>query len=201
MKKILLTIVCVLLSFSIHAKTLKDYESQAESGNPESAFKVGIMYEFGLKDQVKPNLNKAIRYYEIAYNNGEPKAAARLGVINYERSDTKKAIEYFKFGAEQGESLSEAYLGKILEKSGKNETALRFYEKSVKKGNPYGKMFLGEYYLKNETKGSDNFIKGYALLVNANKVNKDAKLIISRYPYKFNKNEQETLKKYMRQYQ
>lgn len=201
MKKILLTIICVLLSFSIHAKTLKDYERQAESGNPESAFKLGIMYEFGLKDQVKPNLNKAIRYYEISYNNGEPKAAARLGVINYERSDTKKAIEYFKFGAEQGESLSEAYLGKILEKSGKAETALRFYEKSVKKGNPYGKMFLGEYYLKNETKGSDNFIKGYALLVNANKVNKDAKIIISKYPYKFNKTEQETLKKYMRQYQ
>lgn len=190
-----------MLSFSIHAKTLKDYERQAESGNPESAFKLGIMYEFGLKDQVKPNLNKAIRYYEISYNNGEPKAAARLGVINYERSDTKKAIEYFKFGAEQGESLSEAYLGKILEKSGKAETALRFYEKSVKKGNPYGKMFLGEYYLKNETKGSDNFIKGYALLVNANKVNKDAKIIISKYPYKFNKTEQETLKKYMRQYQ
>ena len=201
MKKILLTIICVLLSFSIHAKTLKDYEKQAESGNPESAFKLGIMYEFGLKDQVKPNLNKAIRYYEISYNNGEPKAAARLGVINYERSDTKKAIEYFKFGAEQGESLSEAYLGKILEKSGKAETALRFYEKSVKKGNPYGKMFLGEYYLKNESKGSDNFIKGYALLVNANKVNKDAKIIISKYPYKFNKTEQETLKKYMRQYQ
>jgi TPR repeat protein len=201
MKKILLTIICVLLSFSIHAKTLKDYERQAESGNPESAFKLGIMYEFGLKDQVKPNLNKAIRYYEISYNNGEPKAAARLGVINYERSDTKKAIEYFKFGAEQGESLSEAYLGKILEKSGKSDTALRFYEKSVKKGNPYGKMFLGEYYLKNETKGSDNFIKGYALLVNANKVNKDAKIIISKYPYKFNKTEQETLRKYMRQYQ
>lgn len=201
MKKILLTIICVLLSFSIHAKTLKDYERQAESGNPESAFKLGIMYEFGLKDQVKPNLNKAIRYYEISYNNGEPKAAARLGVINYERSNTKKAIEYFKFGAEQGESLSEAYLGKILEKSGKLDTALRFYEKSVKKGNPYGKMFLGEYYLKNETKGSDNFIKGYALLVNANKVNKDAKIIISKYPYKFNKTEQETLRKYMRQYQ
>lgn len=201
MKKILLTIICVLLSFSIHAKTLKDYERQADSGLPDSAFKLGIMYEFGLKDQVKPNLNKAIRYYEISYNNGEPKAAARLGVINYERSDTKKAIEYFKFGAEQGESLSEAYLGKILEKSGKAETALRFYEKSVKKGNPYGKMFLGEYYLKNESKGSDNFIKGYALLVNANKVNKDAKIIISKYPYKFNKTEQETLKKYMRQYQ
>lgn len=201
MKKIILATICVLLSFSIHAKTLKDYEKQAESGNPDSAFKVGIMYEFGLNGQVNPNLNKAIRYYEIAYSNGEPKAAARLGVINYERSDTKKAIEYFKFGAEQGESLSEAYLGKILTDSGKKDAGLRFYDKSVKKGNPYGKMFLGEYYLKNEPKGSDNFIKGYALLVNANKVNKDAKLIINRYPYKFNKTEQETLKKYMRQYQ
>jgi len=201
MKKIVLTIVCVLLSFSIHAKTLKDYERQAESGNPDSAFKLGIMYEFGLKDQVKPNLNKSIRYYEIAYANGEPKAAARLGVINYDRSNKKKAIEYFKAGAEEGESLSEAYLGKILDESGKKETALKFYEKSVNKGNPYGKMFLGEYYLKNEKQGTDNFIKGYALLVNANKLNKDAKLIINKYPYKFNKAEQETLKKYMRQYQ
>jgi len=200
MKKVILAALFIFISFSIQAKTLDDYQEEAEDGNIDSAFKSGMIYEFGIEGQINKNLNKSMRYYKIAHDGGNVKASARLGVINYDRANYKEALSYFKVGAEKNESLSEAYLGKILEKNGKEDTALKFYEKSVRSNNPFGKMFLAEYYITNSPKGSDDFLKGYALLVSANKQNPDAKRLLNRYPYKFNKSEQETLKKYIQMY-
>lgn len=200
MKKVILALVSIFLSFSIYAKSLDDYQNEAENGDENSAFKLGMIYEFGIAGKVDKNMNQAVRYYTMAHDGGNVRASGRLGVINYDRANYKKALEYLKIGAEKNEGLSEAYLGKILEKNNKIDSALKFYDKSVKNNNPYGKMFMGEYYIKTAAKGSDDFIKGYALLVSANKQNEEAKRIINRYPYKFNKKEQETLKNYMSVY-
>jgi TPR repeat protein len=200
MKKILITTLLTFSIFTAQAKSITDYEREAERGNSNSAFSAGLVYEMGIQGKINKNQNKAIRYYEMAHKGGNIKATARLGVINYNKGDYKKALEYFKVGANKEEGLSEAYLGKILENNKKGDTAIKFYEKSVKNNNPYGKMFLGEYYIKNSKKGSDNFLRGYALLVSANKQNKEAKSILNRYPYKFNKDEQDKLRKFIAQY-
>lgn len=200
MKKIIFATLLTLVTLSIQAKSLEEYQNEAERGNADSAFSAGLINEFGIKGKINKNQNKAIRYYEIAHNKGNIKSTARLGVIYFDKGDYKKSIEYLKIGANKGEGLSEAYLGKILEKNKKTETAIKFYEKSVKNKNPYGKIFLGEYYIKNSKKGSDNFLRGYALLVSANSQNKEAKNYLDRYPYKFNKEEQEKLKKYISEY-
>ncbi len=200
MKKILLLLTAVFLTVSIQAKDLSQYEAEAERGNSDSAFTAGLIHEFGIKGKLNKNPNKAMRFYEMSSKKGNLKANARLGVIYYDKGDYKKSLEYLKIGAAKGESLSEAYLGKILERNGNKDTAIKFYEKSVKSNNPYGKMFLGEYYIKNNKNGSDNFLRGYALLVSANKQNVEAKKILDRHPYKFNKDEQEKLRKFIQQY-
>lgn len=200
MKKILITIASLLISTSLYAKSIQDYEQEAENNNPNSAFKAGLAYEFGVQGSLDKNLNKAIRYYEISSNNGNAKASSRLGVIYYNRAYYPKAIEYFKLGAQKGEGLSLAYLGKVMEKNNKNDSALKFYRESVKTNNPYGKMFLGEYLIKNNPKSSDSFLEGYAVLISANKQNPEAKTIMDRYPYQFNKKDQARLLQLVKQY-
>jgi TPR repeat protein len=200
MKKILVIIISLLFVTTVNAKTLSQYEAEAENNNPTSAYKVALAYEFGIQGQVDKNTNKAIRYYLIAHKAGNLRATARLGVNYYDRRDYPEAIKYFKIGAAKGESLSQAYLGKILEQNNKIDSAIKFYRSSIKDQNPYGKMFLGEYLIKNSKKGSDEFLEGYALLVSANKKNTEAKNIINKYPYKFTKVEQEKILKIVNQY-
>lgn len=196
MKKIILVILFSLCTTISLAKSLNTYIEEADNGNPTSAFKLGMIYEFGISGKVNKDLSKAIQYYTLAAEEDNYKAISRLGVIYYNRADYTKAISYFKIGASNEEALSEAYLGKILEeRSNKPESAVKFYESSVKKNNPYGKMFLGEFYIKNEKRGSPKFIKGYALLVSASKVNSEAKNIIKRHPYTFTDDDKEILKK------
>lgn len=195
MKKIILI---TLLSFGAslsQAQSLNEYIEEADNGNYNSAFKLGLIYEFGINGKVNRDLNKAVNYYKIAVEGDNYKAISRLGVIYYNKAEYTKAINYFKLGAKNEEALSEAYLGKILEsRANKPESAIKFYESSISKNNPYGKMFLGEYYIRNEKKGSNNFIKGYALLASASKVNDEAKQIIKRYPYTFKEEDKKILK-------
>lgn len=195
MNKLILLLTLIMMPFFSSAKNLNSYINEAERGHSDSALKLGMMYEFGMEKQVNRDISKAVYYYTIAAEEKNYRAIARLGVISYNKAEYKKAIEYFKLAARNGESLSEAYLGKIIEEQSQNKSeAVRFYESSIKKNNPLGKMFLGEYLVKTKKKGSRDFIRGFALLVSASKVNEDAKRIIKRYPYKFNKEEQVMLK-------
>lgn len=200
MKRILIPILSLFIISSANAKSLNQYIQEAEQRNPNSAYKVGLAYEFGVKDTVNRDINRAVRYYNIAHDGGVARATSRLGVINYETRNYSEALKYFKIGAEKKESLSQAYLGKILEDNKKNDRAVQFYRQSVKDNNPVGKKFLGEFLIKNNPKGSDPFLEGYALLVSASKKNAEAKRILSSYPYKFNKEEQKVLLKYVNQY-
>lgn len=195
MKKIILTAILIFIPFISNAKDLSSYISEAENGNSSSSFKLGMIYEFGIDGTVNKDINKAVYYYTMAAESNNYKAISRLGVISYNKAEYKTSIEYFKKGAKNGEALSEAYLGKILEEQSSNkQQAVKFYESSINKNNPYGKMFLGEYLIKTNKKGSREFIRGFALLVSASKINEDAKKIIKRYPYTFTKNDQVILK-------
>lgn len=195
MKKIILTVIICLIPLISQAKSLNTYIKEADSGNSSSALKLGLMYEFGLKNKIDKDINKAIYYYSIAAEEDNYRAISRLGVISYNRAEYNKAIDYFKMGAKNGESLSEAYLGKIIEERSEDKTkAVKFYESSIKKNNPYGKIFLGEHLIKTKERGSREFIRGYALLVSASKVNEQAKVIIKRHPYTFSKSDQIILK-------
>ena len=200
MKKILVIISSVLFMSVVQAKTISQYENEAEQNNPDSAYKAALAYEFGVEGQVNKNENKSIRYYTIAHQGGNIRATSRLGVSYYNKKQYQEAIKYFKIGATKNEALSQAYLGKILEQNNKIESALKFYRSSVQSGNPYGKMFLGEYLIKSSDKGSDDFLEGYGLLLSANKKNKEAKKIIDKYPYKFTSKEQQKLIKFMNNY-
>jgi hypothetical protein len=195
MKKIILVILFSLYSTISTAKSLNTYIEEADNGNSTSAFKLGMIYEFGIEDKVNIDISKAIQYYTLAAEEDNYKAISRLGVIYYNRADYSKSISYLKLGATKEEALSEAYLGKILEeRADKPEAAVKFYESSAKKNNPYGKMFLGEFYIKNEKRGSLKFLKGYALLVSASKLNIEAKDFIRRNPYTFSEEDKEILK-------
>ena len=200
MKRILIPILSLFIISSANAKSLNQYIQEAEQKNPNSAYKVGLAFEFGVKDSVNRDMNRAVRYYNIAHDGGVARATSRLGVINYETRNYNEALKYFKIGAEKKESLSQAYLGKILENNKKYDRAVQFYRESVKDNNPVGKNFLGEFLIKNNPKGSNLFLEGYALLVSASKKNAESKRILSRYPYKFNKEEQKVLLKYVNQY-
>lgn len=200
MKRILIPIISLFIITSANAKNLNQYVQEAEQKNPNSAYKAGLAFEFGVKNSVNRDINRAVRYYIIAHDGGVVRATSRLGVINYETRNYNEALKYFKIGAEKKESLSQAYLGKILENNKKYDRAIQFYRESVKDNNPVGKKFLGEYLIKNNPKGSNLFLEGYALLVSASKKNAESKQILSRYPYKFNKEEQKVLLKYINQY-
>ena len=117
------------------------YLRAAELGDPEAAFHVAFMSEYGEGTDISKE--RAVTYYAKATSAGHRGAAHNLGVFYYFGSGVKKnlkrAYELFLFAAQKGKADSMRNLGVMYENGDyvkKNlEMALKWYSKAVEYGN------------------------------------------------------------------
>lgn len=117
------------------------YLRAAELGDPEAAFCVAFMSEYGEGTII--STERAVTYYAKAASAGHRGAAHNLGFFYYSgngvKKDLKRAYELFLFAAQKGKADSMRNLGVMYENGDyvkKNlEMALKWYSKAVDYGN------------------------------------------------------------------
>lgn len=101
-------------AFRANFKLAQDnYEKAAEKGHIGAQYILGFMYEHGHHEY---NLEKAIRYYTLAADNGHLLSTKQLASL-YQLPDCKnynKAYIYAKMAADMGEKEGEFILGNLL---------------------------------------------------------------------------------------
>ena len=91
-------------------------EQQARLGNPEAQYQLGLMHEKGLNG-LKPDLKKAIEWFEMAAQSKHPKAQLRLAEFyefgNGVPQNRVTARSYYKLAADQTSDRETAETAKI----------------------------------------------------------------------------------------
>lgn len=138
-------------------------KAKAESGDAESQFRLGFMYDVGLGCDEDPE--KAEIWYCKAANGNHPDALFHYGVMVYEKAktnaDVKEALSLWKRAATRGHVLSQLYLGYMYE-NGKGmfwksrDAAIYWYNRAATQGNPAAMIQLGDLHQNMFSLFSDN---------------------------------------------
>lgn len=133
-----------------HEKMIKD----AQNGNLDAQLSLGYIYLYGEGD-IKPDYNKAFRYYEMAAAQNDNVAINNLGSLYYSGIGTPanvaKAMEMFDKAAKLGNveaSVNLAFLymteNPIQQDS---KLGLELFQTAAQQGNPTAQFMLGYAYL------------------------------------------------------
>lgn len=161
-KKIILFISLMLISLTISAKTIDILESKARSGDADSMYKLGLIYENGFNPKrgefISSDINMSIYWYERADKLGIVRASTRLGVIYFNDGEYIKSSEFLKKGIEKKEPLAFLYYSKILKIQKKLEEANKHLEYAVIKGVPEALYIFGKNKL---DESNPNYYQAY----------------------------------------
>ena len=117
-------------------------------GNKSAQYKLGIMYEYGF---VNTDIERAIRYFELAAAQGDPKSAYHLAML-YQRPEYKnyrKAFEFARFAAEnglmEGEFLYAIFLFYGRGCPANEDKAYDYFRRAFGHGMYQAKIYLDKY--------------------------------------------------------
>ena len=183
MKKIFLMILFCSFSLS-QATTMKDIELSARNGNADAQYKMGLIYEFGVKTQA--DQSQAEFWYKKADKKDKIRATTRLAVMFYDDGELKKAMPYLKKSILKKEPLSMVYYGKFLLSKNNKDLAKKYYKIGMDNDIPQAfyeqGVLLGDYY--------NDYFNAYKFTMKAKlKGFKKADSKIKEYKDKLTKNE------------
>jgi len=179
---LILSIPCFIsISFANNLEE-PSLEQQADQGNANAQYKLGIIYE-----QDSSNYNKskqAIDLYKKSANQGNADAQYKIGEL-YEKGnaihkiaqDYFKAVEWYTKAANQGNANAQYSLGNLYEQSHgvpqDYNKAIEWYTKAANQDLIIAQCKLGELYEKinNESNQPDYFevVKWYTKIANQKK--------------------------------
>lgn len=143
-------------------KTFAEITTEAERGDPEAQFNLGMIYLEGLgagSGSVAKDVTKARQWLERSAKGGYPKALFNLGVMFYQGTDGVKqnlatARTWFTDAAKQNDRLGQFNLGVMWyrgEGGPKNfEEARKLFEAATVQGYAEGAYNIGVMYAKGE---------------------------------------------------
>ena len=127
----------------------------ANKGDPNAQYKLGIMYEEG--KGVAQDYQEALKWYTNASEQGHAGAQFNLGYMylvgkGIPQVHNKEAAKWFIKAAEQGHAEAQQKLGfmyeqKIFDMPQDNNEAVKWYRKSAEQGNNCAKYSLGGMYI------------------------------------------------------
>lgn len=95
-----------------YVTVIKIARPQAEMGDRDAQFIMGIMYDEG--KGVNQNYKEAIKWYQKAANQGHASAQYNLGVMYYEgfglSQNSKEAVKWYRLAANQGLAIAQLNL-------------------------------------------------------------------------------------------
>ncbi len=125
----------------------------ADEGNGDSQLDLAYMYLYGT-DEIEPDFDQAIKYYDMAATQNDPIALNNLGSLYFSGIGTKrdipKSLMYFKKAADLGNDNAQINLAFIYLAGGKkdaerNKKAIEMF-KLAKDNNNIAKFMLGYAY-------------------------------------------------------
>lgn len=146
----------------------------ANEGSKEDQMNLAYMYLYGAND-VKPDFEKAFKFYEMAAKQDDPIALNNLGSLYFSGIGTKKdsnlALLCFKKAADLGNdnaalNLAFIYLTGGAKDASRNRKSVELFEKSQKAGNKIAEFMLGYAYYKGFVV-EPNYKEAYKLIRNA----------------------------------
>lgn len=130
----------------------------AERGDPEAQYVLGVMYEFG-ENGVPEDMKIAVAWYEKAARQHHPHAeealkecALTLGMEALNAGDIPGAVGYFAASAAMGDDVAQVMTGDLVLRHGKGHvpdhirSARFWYELAAKQGNADALLRLGDLY-------------------------------------------------------
>ena len=121
----------------------------AEAGSVDAQCSVGSMYHLGFG--VETDLDKAIKWYSLAGEQGHPVAQNNLGMIyRFREGCQEKAVKWYRLAAEQGfpfaqDALAEMYASGCGTKKD-SVAAVKWYRLAAERGFPLSCHNLGKMY-------------------------------------------------------
>lgn len=94
------------------ADQLDRLQASANSGNADSAFRLGRAYKIG--DDVPADLDKAEHWFARAAKLGNPRAGAELGLVLAQNGKGAAAMPWLTAAAEKGDARAQYALGALL---------------------------------------------------------------------------------------
>lgn len=118
-------------------------------------YRIGQMYLNG--KGCKADLEKAVKYLELAYKGGNDMAACSLANIYVQNKDDPKKIDKaFKLlhhSADKNNNVQAQYnLAKLYMERGDIKKSLKYFFSAAEKGNQFAQYKLGVYFLENNEK-------------------------------------------------
>lgn len=154
---------------------LQWFKKAAEYDCGPALFLLGKKYHYGIG--VEKNIEEAIKYYEKAITQDEPRACNNLGAIYVEgmcgvKQDVPKGLELYHKAAEMGRPIAMYNLGNIYfygQKGVKKDVSkgLGYFEKSAATGSCDSLCSLGLIYIEGANNVSVNSKKGLDYLEKA----------------------------------
>ncbi len=137
-------------------KRLMELQKQADSGDAEAQYNLGLMYSEG--DGVPKNAAKAVEWYQKAAAQGNEKAQYNLGWMYYfgegVPKNAAKAVEWWQKAAAQGDAKAQYNLGGMYNRGDgvpkDAAKAVEWYQKAAAQGNADAQFSLGFMYAKGE---------------------------------------------------
>lgn len=133
---------------------VKELQIDAEQGNVDSQYKMGVLYFKGIG--VEKDLKAAAQWWKKAAEQGHGESAYLLGAMYANgftlQSDEKandEAIRWYTFAAEQGNARALYELG-MRSLSGDSKSAVKLLEASAEQGYHEASFILGCLYFKGE---------------------------------------------------
>ncbi len=133
---------------------IEDLKTLAEQGDVKSQLTLGGMYFDGL--EVSRDIQQAIKYYELAANQGIAEAYYNLGFISedygslFGHESYQEAIKYYKLAIDKGDSNAHYRLGSMYDKgigiSQDYQEAIKHYKIAAEQGNADAQINLGWMY-------------------------------------------------------
>ena len=121
----------ILSSEGAGAENRMEYEEAIDCYTKATVYNKKAYYELGDIYLEMGNKQKALEYYEIAYEKGYFDAAFNIGKIYSDENDVKKSLEWYAEGAERNSDNSQLEFGKRAYYYGNIEEAKKWFEKAV----------------------------------------------------------------------
>jgi TPR repeat protein len=123
---------------------------QADSGNPDAAYNLAKIYDWGAqfdlkngeKVEIQPDKEMARKYCKIASENGHPEATRQCAALKILQGKRSEARELFEKAVMQGSEQAALDLGFELFNIGNVEEALKYIDKPFKDSQAYWRSNL-----------------------------------------------------------
>lgn len=152
-----------LLNFALSKKDQFDEQFSsllelADSGNVFAQFYTGRIYlddyKIGFQLGIPQNIDRGIKYLELAANGGHTQAQQVLGEMYWYgdlvSKDVDKGFKYFEDAAAGGDAENEMYVGAMYYELGRSdvdyEKAFKWLSRAAQKGHRQAQFYLGQMY-------------------------------------------------------